>query len=209
MKKQLLKFLSVYLSIIIFFSSSINAQPNDTTLIYLITLRDSFINQVRDFGFNPSLPAPKIVMDNPVSFGNYDDTTNILHTTSSWQTLPKELKVFFNQAVGGADSSDAGKDLFNKATHQWIFVHELGHWWRACQKQKVSHYDEEIGANRIAVAYWREADSSFMNWQLKVFENLLVIFQILCLREFQKKNILMTITAQLEVRQLIHGIKLK
>jgi len=150
------------------------AQTKNKTLTELTALRDNFIADINSFGYTPSLPPPVLSLDNPVSFGNYDDTTNILHTTSDWHTLPQELKDFFNQAAEHTDTS--GESFFEKATHKWIFVHELGHWWRRCQKQKVSHYDEEMGANRIAVAYWRQQDSYFMNWQLQVFEGFVSHF---------------------------------
>ena len=154
----------------------VNAQSQDETIIELTALRDSFVNDIQSFGYKPSLPLPELILDNPVSFGNYDDSSNTLHTTTSWKDAPDEVKQFFNGAVKSMDSTETGEVFFNKATHKWIFIHEFGHWWRACQKQKVSHYDEEMGANRIAVAYWREKDTSFMNWQLNVFENFVSHF---------------------------------
>jgi len=176
MKKFLMKISAILLFNIFCTCSILEAQTKNEALKRLTALRVSFINDIKPFGYNLSLPSPVLTLDNPVSFGNYDDTTNILHTTSNWDALPQELKDFFNQAAKRADSSQNGESFFERATHKWIFVHELGHWWRACQKQKVPHYDEEMGANRIAVAYWREKDPAFMDWQLKVFEHFVSRF---------------------------------
>ena len=41
------------------------------------------------------LNPPQIVMDNPSSFGNYNDTTNTLHTCD-WNTLPPNGRAVFD-----------------------------------------------------------------------------------------------------------------
>ena len=43
----------------------------------------------------------------------------------------------------------------------------------ACQHQTALPYDEEMAANRIVTAYWREQDSSLMNFQLDLFQNFI------------------------------------
>lgn len=171
MKKQLIKITLLFITTLALFHPTIKAQ-NAEIGARLTALRDNFVADIKSFGYNTSLLPPEIVLDNPKSFGNYDDSANVLHTTGDWQTLPQQLKDFFNHLANGKDSSDDGKDFFEKATHKWVFIHELGHWWRACEKQKALPYQEELGANRIAVAYWREKDPAFMNWQLEVFKNI-------------------------------------
>jgi hypothetical protein len=57
----------------------------------LIGLRNEFINRIEAMGYHPTLKPPEIAMDNPPSFGNYDDSTNTLHT-SDWKTLPEQNK---------------------------------------------------------------------------------------------------------------------
>ncbi|MDQ2720661.1 MAG: hypothetical protein M3Z26_13010 [Bacteroidota bacterium] len=166
------KILIACLAIIIFFPLGLKAQANDTTLQKLITLRDSFINQIKVFSFNPSLPPPKIVLDNPRSFGNYDSAENILHSTD-WKTLPPEAKRLFESLASQMGNGETPEDVFEKGTHEWIFIHELGHWWRACQHQKALPYDEEMAANRIATAFWRERDTMLMNFQLNVFKGFI------------------------------------
>ncbi len=163
------------LFIIMLLQTSAQGQATDTTLQKLITLRDNFVSQIKTFGFTPSLPPPKIVLDNPRSFGNYDSAENVLHTTD-WKTLPAEAKKVFIDLAKQQGNGTTAKDVFEKGSHEWIFIHELGHWWRACQRQTALPYDEEMAANRIATAYWREQDSSVMNFQLIVFQNFIKNF---------------------------------
>jgi hypothetical protein len=122
-------------------------------------------------GYTPSLKAPKIVMDNPRSFGNYDSETNILHT-GDWKTLPSQLRDLFSNAAKSMGNGMSGETYFELSVHQWIFVHELGHWWRACQHQTAGPYENEKAANRIATAYWRERDPAFYDFKLKGFQGI-------------------------------------
>jgi hypothetical protein len=47
-------------------------------------------------------------------------------------------------------------------TNRWVFVHELGHWWQACRHQTRPHsYAAENGADRIALAFWREREPRY------------------------------------------------
>jgi hypothetical protein len=175
MKKLVLKISVCGLISIILSQSNIHAQSTDTALKKLITLRDNFINQIKVLGFKTTLPAPKIVLDNPRSFGNYNNAENILHTTD-WKTLPPEAQKIFASLAERTGNGETAENTFEKSTHRWIFIHELGHWWRACTNQKAPPYDEEMAANRIATAYWREQDSSFMNFQVNKFQNFLKSF---------------------------------
>lgn len=175
MKKQLAKVLLAFLLSTIFFSSISVAQTNDSVVMRLTTLRDDFVNKIKATGYNPTLQPPEIIIDTPASyrtFGNYNDTTNTLHTTGDWKTLSPDLQDFFNNPANRIGNGETGKSFFEKSIHKWIFIHEMGHWWRACQHQKATAYDEEQDANRIAVAYWRGRDSSFMNFMFQVFQDV-------------------------------------
>jgi hypothetical protein len=141
----------------------------DSALVKLIALRDDYINKINASGKKPRLKAPEIVLDNPFSFGNYDEKTNILHT-SDWNTLPPESKAYLNNFATMIGMT--GKAFFELGVHQWIFVHELGHWWRACQNQTADHYEDEKGANRIATAFWRERDPAFYQLVLGIFKGV-------------------------------------
>ena len=113
---------------------------------------------------------PTIVIDHVPSFGNYDDAANVLHTADWIELSPEERGLFFQLAGPHADEG-AAHAAFEEATHRWILVHELGHWWQACRHANPSHsnYQIEYGANRIALAYWREADPDFAIRMLSTF----------------------------------------
>ena len=145
--------------------------PADTTLPQLEAFRDAWVGRIKAMGYTPSLSAPPIVMDNPRSFGNYDDSNNVLHTCD-WTTLPPEQKAIFENFAQHAGNGLTGRAFFNEVVYQWIFVHELGHWWRKCQHQDAKPYDEEKAANRIAAAYWHEVNPVFYNWQVGVFQGV-------------------------------------
>ena len=152
-----------------------NAQSTDTSLTKLMSLRDSFVNQINSFGFKATIAPPKIVLDNPRSFGNYDSSENVLHT-ADWETLPPEAKQVFINLAKQMENGTTAKEVFENGAHKWIFIHELGHWWRACEHQRALPYDEEMAANRIATAFWRERDSSLMNFQIELFQNFIKHF---------------------------------
>jgi hypothetical protein len=152
-------------------SKPVTAQSTDTTLNNLTSLQNNFVSEIKSFGITPRLAAPKIVIDNPRSFGNYDDSLNVLHT-SIWQPQPDEAKDFFNSLAKQLGNGETGEDVFNKAAHQWIFTHEMGHWWRTNNKMDTLPFDEETAANRIAIAYWREHDVKFMTFMMAIFQNV-------------------------------------
>ncbi len=145
--------------------------PPDTTLPQLTAFRDAFVGRIKAMGYTPSLASPPIVMDNPPSWGNYDDSANVLHTCD-WATLPQEQKAIFENFAQTSGHGMNGKSFFNQAVYKWIFTHELGHWWRKCQHQEATHYAEEKAANRIAAAYWHEADPSFYTFMVNVFQGM-------------------------------------
>ncbi len=131
--------------------------------------RDKFIQQIKAMGYSPSLPAPTIILDNPRSFGNYDDSTNTLHTCD-WNTLPAGEKAFFQDFAQKIGNGMTAQIFFDKVVYHWIFIHELGHWWRACEHQTATPYDEETAANRIASAYWHEMDPAFYTFMVGIFQ---------------------------------------
>src|ERR1700744_1002835 len=56
----------------------------DSIVVRQTALRDDYINKVKAAGFTPSLAAPPVVVNNPPSWGNYDDSANIIETCN-WQ----------------------------------------------------------------------------------------------------------------------------
>ena len=153
--------------------TNLNAQINngsDSVRDKLIKLQNDFIGRIKALGFQPSLKAPEIIMDNPPSFGNYDDSTNTLHT-SDWKTLPDQDKQLFIRV--GKTYGYSGESYFESTAHRWIFIHELGHWWRACLHKVTDSYSSEMAADRIDIAYWRETDTAYSNFSKLRFEHYL------------------------------------
>jgi hypothetical protein len=146
----------------------------DEAAVYkkLLALRADFIRRIRYEGFEPSLPAPKIEMGDPPTFGNYDAETNILHI-AIWSKLTEEEKQFFEGIAKQLGPRASARGVFENGTDRWVFTHELSHWWQACQKQtRANSYEEEMGANRIAAAYWRGRDPDFMDGMIRGFRGL-------------------------------------
>lgn len=144
---------------------------NDSIVRRQTALRDDYINKIKAVGFTPSLKPPPIVLNNPRSWGNYDDSANIIETCD-WKTLPPEQKAVFAAFANKAGNGMTAERFFQLAVYQWIFVHEISHWWRACQHQTAEPYENEKAANRLASAYWRQRDSSFYRFMLGVFKGV-------------------------------------
>jgi hypothetical protein len=141
---------------------SITPSSNDALMAELMALRDSFVNQIKAEGFKVSMAPPAIVLDNPPSYGNYDDNKNLLHI-AVWSALSPDDQARFSKLADMLGEGRTGEQAFGDGIHHWVFVHELGHWWQACQHQTGdTHYATEYGANRIAAAYWRRKDPEFM-----------------------------------------------
>ena len=150
------------------------ATPGDvghaSTLARLNALRNTFGARIKAAGLACPIALPDIVIDHVPSFGNYDDAANVLHT-ANWGELSTEEHGLFVRLAGPKADEHAAHAAFEDAVHRWIFVHELGHWWQACRHANSAHsnYQIEYGANRIALAYWREADPDFANRMLSIF----------------------------------------
>jgi hypothetical protein len=142
-------------------SSSANTSQEEVLMSQLVALRDSFVNQIKAEGFQPSLPPPTIVLDNPPSYGNYEDDKNLLHI-AAWSALTPEDQERFARVAAMLGNGLSAEQTFDEGVHHWVFVHELGHWWQACRHKTGDHYSVEYGANRIAAAYWRLKDPAFL-----------------------------------------------
>lgn len=57
-----------------------NALHEKAVMAQLIALRDSFVDQIKAEGFQPSLPPPEIILDNPASYGAFDRAKNVLQS---------------------------------------------------------------------------------------------------------------------------------
>ncbi|WP_461453226.1 hypothetical protein [Mucilaginibacter sp.] len=167
-----MKKIFILFSILICANSVIQAQQSkDSVMARLTSLRDDYVGKIKAMGYTPRLALPPIVLDNPRSFGNYDDSLNVVHTCY-WPTLEPEGKAVFDNFAKQMGHGMNGEKFFQLAVYQWIFIHELSHWWQACQNYKSDPYETEKGANRIATAYWNDRDLKFYQFMLSVFQGV-------------------------------------
>jgi hypothetical protein len=144
------------------------------TRVKMTALRDAFVKATVDEGFTCPIAPPTIEVVDVPSFGNYEPEINTLKT-GAWEQMPKAERGIFYQLAGPGASEEAVRAEFETDAHQWIFVHEMGHWWQACRGvvDHGDHYAIESGANRIAAAYWRERDATIVPHMRAAFDMVL------------------------------------
>lgn len=127
----------------------------------LTALRDAFIAQIRAEGFEPKIPPPTIIFDNPSSYGQYDNDQNSVHI-STWSSLSEDQRARFFR-LSKLLQGRPPEQVFEDSVYHWVFIHELSHWWQASEgKLDAGHYSIEYGANRVAAAFWRLKDPEVM-----------------------------------------------
>jgi hypothetical protein len=133
----------------------------------LTARRDAFIKATEASGLTCAVAPPKLVVEDVPSYGSYNPETNTFRT-SLWELLrPEERGLFFRMADAANKTHDsdevAARREFETGVHHWVFIHELGHWWQACRKvngDERQPWAIEYEADRIAAAYWRQADAA-------------------------------------------------
>ena len=154
------------------------SKPEDVEVAAVLSrvtaVQAAFVERVHAAGFTCPIAVPKILVEDIPSFGNYDEKTNIVHT-SAWVLLKPEEKTLFLQLAGPGGNEASAREIFEAAAHGWIFVHEMGHWWQACTKTsaKLLPYPMEYGADRISLAYWREADPKVVATMMPIFQGVI------------------------------------
>jgi hypothetical protein len=137
----------------------------------LTHVRDAFTRRADQEGYR-LCPAPAIVLADPAWFGRFDPDHNTVQV-ATWSRLVPEQRQRFEalaEHLGGHPSAQA---TFEDGAYGWVFVHELAHWWQTCRKlTRPGSYGAEDGANRIALAFWREQDTTFTERMLDDFRYL-------------------------------------
>ena len=155
-------------------ASQAQEKEQAATLAKATAVRDAFVARIHVNGFSCPIPVPTILVEDVPSFGQYDNKTNVIRT-SDWTLLnPQERAFFFHLAGPGAKEADV-RTTFDQATHGWIFIHELGHWWQACRSvnSRSGPYQVELGADRISLAYWREVNPRVVDTMMPLFRVIL------------------------------------
>jgi hypothetical protein len=132
---------------------------NPPLLETTIHVRDAFIDRLAQDGFYCRLPAPAIVVADTPLFGEWEKNTDNL-ITPDWVQLKPEEQAVFTQLAGPGSTDKQARDIFEMEAHHWIFIVETVHWWEGCKQLtlKLTPYQAELQAARVALAYWRERD---------------------------------------------------
>ena len=147
----------------------------EETHVRMTALRDAFVQSVNNAGFACPIAMPPILVEDMPSFGSYDPETNTLRT-SAWSLLKPEESQMFYHFMGPNATETMAKKEFEDGVHHWVIVHELGHWFQACRgitEKTAKPYAIELGADRIAAAYWNEHDPDVIVHQRPVFDSIL------------------------------------
>jgi hypothetical protein len=151
-----------------------SAAAVEAARVKMTAVRDAFVKATVAAGFTCKIAPPTISVEDVPSFGQYNPETNTLRT-GAWEQMSKREKGIFYQLAGPGASEEAVRAEFELDAHQWIFVHEMGHWWQACRGavDHGKHYAQEAGANRIAAAFWREQQPSVVIHMRAAFQMVL------------------------------------
>jgi hypothetical protein len=147
-------------------------EGDGATLIELRQLRDVFLQRIAAEGYKPCA-APQIELGDPPSFGRYLSERNTL-SIAAWSHLSPQERAGFEAMAQANGGEAAARAMFENGTHRWVFVHELGHWWQACRHLTREHtFIAENGANRMALAFWRERDARYASSIVRGYRSLL------------------------------------
>ena len=132
---------------------------NSPTLDTAMRERNAFIDRIGEDGFYCRLPAPAIVVADTPLFGRFDRGSNNM-ITPDWKQLTPEEKAVFAELAGPGGTDAQAQAIFDVEAHHWIFIVGEVHWWEACKQLtlKLTPYEAEMQATRVALAYWRERD---------------------------------------------------
>jgi hypothetical protein len=149
------------------------AAEQDAALLWQLTqLRAVFLRRVDEEGYR-LCAAPQIEFGAVPDFGRYLPERDAIVITPWSQLSPEERQAFTDVARANAPAP-AARAVFESGTYRWVFVHELGHWWQHCrQLARPLSYATESGANRIALAFWRERDPRYAAAIVEGFQELL------------------------------------
>ncbi len=134
--------------------------PDAAALAQLMRLRDAFLKRIDAEGYK-LCPAPQIELGDPASFGHFVAERNTV-VVAAWTRLQPAEREGFEETAQSMGGDANGRSVFENGAHRWVFVHELAHWWQACRHQaRPQSYAAENGADRIALAFWRERDPRY------------------------------------------------
>ena len=176
--------LQIYVILLVFAPSVLSAQSRLTTAVAssdvtepsrLTDTAEQFRAELHLDGFSFRDNPPKIILETTPAICMYSIRDNVIRITRYREVSREDRDVFDRQAVLSHHYS-SGEDFFNQSFYRFFLVHELGHWvslrvalgrqdsgWPEARKQMRFHlWQQELEANRISVAYWREHDPKYL-----------------------------------------------
>lgn len=106
-------------------AAAVNSSSNEAEMAKLVALQNDFIETFKADGFQPSLASPTIVLDNPPSYGNYEDEKNVLHI-AVWSALSPEQQARFTRLAGLLGGGKTGEGAFDNGVHHWETTNSVG-----------------------------------------------------------------------------------
>jgi hypothetical protein len=147
------------------------AAADKAALLPLVRTRDSFLRRASEEGY-ASCPGPGIELGLPPGLARFRPESNTV-VVATWSRLEPEQRERYEHLAQGLGDSQSAQAMFEDGTQRWLLVHELGHWWQTCRQQvRRASYGAEDGANRIALAFWREQDPALAKRMLATFRYL-------------------------------------
>lgn len=135
------------------------ADPDRAVVQQLMPLRTGFLERIDEEGYR-GCTAPTVEPGDPAWFAHYVSERNVLQV-ATWTHLRAQQRDAFEAQAREHGATATARAIFLESL-RWVFVHELGHWWQTCRQQRrPASLAAENGANRIALAFWRERDARF------------------------------------------------
>jgi len=114
------KIVGPFACILTFVSGGAHATDDASALVSRLTdLRDAFVSQIKAEGFRPRLPPPAIVLDNPPSYGRYENDENVVHI-AAWSALSEEQQARFARLATLLNNGRSPEQAFEDSVHHWV-----------------------------------------------------------------------------------------
>ena len=134
------------------------AAADKATLAQLVRNRNTFLRRAAEEGYT-TCPAPGVELGLAPGFARFRPESNTV-VVATWSRLEPEQRERFEHLAQSMGNKQSAQATFEDGRQRWLFVHELGHWWQGCRQQvRRASCGAEDGANRIALAFWRERRS--------------------------------------------------
>ena len=144
---------------------------SDPALVALRQLATQVEAKVHIPGY-PPFSTPKVALDAGPEISYFDGTVH----EAQFRAMPDPMQALWNQWASYTTDEPSGQALFDDMFHRFFFVHELGHWMagqvieglpegerKTVAMNQASHkWNQEIVANRISVAWFRDHDPQYL-----------------------------------------------